>query len=88
MIHNAAGGGEDNVTELTRGQKIIDPLLNVLELNVETGADHAALVDATNELHDDLAAAVVIDDFELTNVTCKMEGNIRLNHANKKERAR
>ncbi len=69
MIHDAGRGGEDNETELTRGQEVGDPLLDVLELNVEAGADHAALVDATNEVNNDLAAAVVIDDLELTNVT-------------------
>lgn len=69
MIHDAGRGGEDNETELTRGQEIGDPLLDVLELNVEAGADHAALVDATNEVNNDLAAAVVVDDLELTNVT-------------------
>jgi hypothetical protein len=69
VIHDAGRGGEDNETELTRGQEVGDPLLDVLELNVEAGADHAALVDATNEVNNDLAAAVVIDDLELTNVT-------------------
>jgi hypothetical protein len=70
VIHDAARGGEHDETELTRGQEIGDPLLNVLQLNVEARADDATLVDATNQLDNNLAAAVVIDDFELANVTC------------------
>merc|ERR1712093_653066 len=69
VIHDAGRGGEDNETELTRRQEVGDPLLDVRELNVEAGADHAALVNATNEVNNDLAAAVVVDDLELTNVT-------------------
>lgn len=46
VVHDARGGGEDDVTELTRGQELDDPLLEVAELDVVAGADDAGLVQA------------------------------------------
>jgi hypothetical protein len=30
MVHNSVGGGDDDVSEATSGQDVLDPLLNVL----------------------------------------------------------
>lgn len=40
-----------------------------LDGDVETGGDNTALVEAADELHNDLAGAVVVNDLELTNIT-------------------
>eukprot|EP00013_Stygamoeba_regulata_P007178 CAMPEP_0177643926 /NCGR_PEP_ID=MMETSP0447-20121125/8410_1 /TAXON_ID=0 /ORGANISM="Stygamoeba regulata, Strain BSH-02190019" /LENGTH=69 /DNA_ID=CAMNT_0019146243 /DNA_START=166 /DNA_END=375 /DNA_ORIENTATION=+ len=69
MGHDTRGGGHNNETELTGRQQIADPLLVVTSADVETRANAAALVDTTDEVHDDLAVTVVIHDGELTNVT-------------------
>ena len=71
VVHDAGGGGEDDAAELTRGEELDDPLLEVAELDVVAGADDAGLVEAAVELDDDLAVAVVIDLLELSDVTCK-----------------
>lgn len=65
------------MAELAGGQQIHDPLLNVRSADVKPRADHAALVDATNQINDNLAAAVIIDNLELANVPCMWRGNIR-----------
>ncbi len=70
MIHDTVRGGEHNVAELTRRQQVVDPLFNVFQLNVKARADHATLVNSANQIHNNFAVAVVIDDFELPNVTC------------------
>lgn len=69
VIHNTAGGGQNNITELTGGQQIVGPLFNVVNGNIETGRDDTALVQATGEVDNNLAGTVVIDDFEFANVT-------------------
>lgn len=69
VIHDAGGGGENDVTELTRREELDNPLLEVTELDVVAGRDDTGLVDAAVELDDDLAVAVVIDLLELANVT-------------------
>ncbi len=46
VVHDAGGSGEDDVAELTRWQKVDDPLLHVAELDVEARADDTGLVDA------------------------------------------
>jgi hypothetical protein len=68
VVHDTGRGGKDNVTELTRGQQLDNPLLHVAELDVVAGRDDTGLVDAAVELDDDLAVAVVVDLLELANV--------------------
>ena len=70
VVHDTSGGGEDNVTELTRRQELDDPLLEVTELDVVAGRDDASLVQTAVELDDDLAVAVVVDLLELADVAC------------------
>jgi hypothetical protein len=43
-----------------------------LNRNIESGGDNTALVDATSQLDDDLAGAVVINNLELTNIAFKL----------------
>lgn len=68
VVHDTGGGGEDNVTELTRGKELDDPLLHIAELNVVAGRDDTGLVDAAVKLDNNLAVAVVVDLLELANV--------------------
>ena len=68
VVHDTSGGGQDDVTELTRGEELDNPLLDIAELDVVAGGDDTGLVDAAVKLDDDLAVAVVIDLLELANV--------------------
>lgn len=68
VVHDTSGGGEDDVAELTSGQQLDNPLLEVTELDVVAGRDDTGLVEAAVELDNDLAGAVVIDLLELANV--------------------
>ena len=69
MVHDTQRRGHHNVTELTRGQKVGGPLLDLADLQIEAGGNDTTLVDAANKLDDNLSAAVVIDDLELPNVS-------------------
>jgi hypothetical protein len=68
VVHDARAGGEHNVAKLTRGQQVVDLLLNIRERQVEARADHAALVHAAQQLDHDFPRAVVVDDLKVTNV--------------------
>lgn len=68
VVHDTSGGSENNVTELTGREQLDNPLLEVGETDVVAGGDDTGLVEATVELDDDLARAVVIDLLELANV--------------------
>ena len=68
VVHDTSGGGQDDVTELTRGEELDNPLLDIAELDVVAGGDDTGLVDAAVKLDDDLAVAVVVDLLELANV--------------------
>lgn len=37
VVHDTGGGGQDDVTELTRGKELDNPLLHVAELDVVAG---------------------------------------------------
>ena len=46
VVHDTGGGGQDDVTELTRGKELDNPLLHVAELDVVAGGDDTSLVEA------------------------------------------
>ena len=68
VIHDAPGGGEDHVAELSGGQQVVGPLLDVPDADVEPRRDDAAFVEPAGEVDDDLAAPVVVHDLELADV--------------------
>lgn len=45
VVHDASGGGQDDVAELTRGQQPNSPLLEVGQLDVVAGRDDTGLVE-------------------------------------------
>ena len=56
VVHDTSGGGQDDVAELTGGQELDDPLLEVTELDVVAGGDDTGLVEAGEV---DLAAMTI-----------------------------
>lgn len=68
VVHDTSGGGQDNVTELTGGKELDNPLLEIGETDVVAGADDTGLVETSVKLDDDLAGAVVVNLLELANV--------------------
>ena len=53
VVHDAVGGGEDEVAELTRGENVRDPLVELGELDIEAGGHDTALVESADEGDDD-----------------------------------
>lgn len=74
VVHDAGRGGEDDESERTRGEEQVNPRLDLVNLDVEARRDDSGLVEATVELDDNLARAVVVDDLEGTNVACTTTG--------------
>lgn len=68
VVHDTSGGGQDDETELTGREELLNPLLHVLELDVVAGRNDTGLVETAVELDDDLAVAVVVNLLELANV--------------------
>ena len=46
VVHDTGRGGEDDVAELTVGQELDNPLLELREADVVAGGDDTALVEA------------------------------------------
>lgn len=72
VVHNTLVGREDKDTELSGGEHGIGEVLEVLELEVETGGDNSALVQTTVKVDNDLAIAGIVDDLELGDVTVSL----------------
>lgn len=68
VIHDTVGSCQDDLTELSGGKNVLDELLEVLELEVVSGRDNAALVKSTVQLYHNFACTLVVDDFEFTDV--------------------
>ena len=77
MVHNTSTGCQDNVTELTGGQQLDDPLLKIAELDVVTRTDAASFVQSTVQQDDYLAVAVIIDLFEFSDISCERISMLR-----------
>lgn len=71
VVHDSGRGGQDDIAELTGGQQLDDPLLEVGQADVVAGGDDTGLVETAVQLNDNLARSVVVDLLELANVACK-----------------
>jgi len=45
VVHDTGGGGQDHVSELTGGQELDDPLLEIAETNIVAGGNDTGLVE-------------------------------------------
>ena len=70
MIHDSVGCCEKNIAKLPRRQDVIDKLLKVLQLQIEAGRDHTALVQSACQLNNDFAVSLIVYDFKFSNVAC------------------
>lgn len=68
VIHDPRTRRKHNIPKLSTRQQIHNPLLHILELDIEARRNDTRLVDAPVELNDDFAVAVVVDFFEFANV--------------------
>ena len=80
VVHDTVGGGQHELTELTRGEQIGSELLDLVKGDVESGRDDTALVQATEEIDDNLSASVIVDDLEVTNVAYNKNGDAIQHH--------
>ena len=69
VIHNTLVGGKDNVTELTGWEDLIDKLLEVFELKIETRRDDTAFIEATVKFNNNFASTSIINNFEFINIS-------------------
>ena len=72
VVHDSHRGGQNDVTELTAGEQVASPHLNLVDLHIEAGRDATALVQTTVQIHDNLSRPVVINHGDLANVTCTL----------------
>ena len=68
VIHDAPGGGEDHVAELSGGQQVVGPLLDLSDGHVKSGGDHSALVQTTSQIDNNLSSSVVINNLRSENI--------------------
>mmetsp|Transcript_32714 Transcript_32714/g.62515 ORF Transcript_32714/g.62515 Transcript_32714/m.62515 type:complete len:127 (+) Transcript_32714:160-540(+) len=69
MCHNTISGGQNDLSELATWQKVDNPFLDVIDVNIESGGNDSAFVETTIELDHNFLGAVVIDNFEFTNIS-------------------
>lgn len=70
MIHDTKRSCEDKVSEETGREQVDDPVLDLIKLHIETRRDDTTLVQTTVQVDDDLARTVIINNFELSDVSC------------------
>lgn len=68
VVHDSGRGGQNDVAKLSRGQQVLDPLLHVVNLDVESRRDDSTLVESAVELDHNLSGSVVVHVLKLANV--------------------
>jgi len=68
VVHDTGRRCEDDESELTRWQKLDNPLLEIGETDVVSWGDDTSFVQTAVQLDDNLARAVIINFLELSNV--------------------
>ena len=69
MIHNPLCCRQYNFPKLSAGQQIGGNLVNVPHLDIKPWTDYSRLVEPSNQFHDCFVGSVIIDDFELSDVS-------------------
>merc|ERR1711982_232176 len=69
VIHDTRRRRHHDETELTGWEEIGGPLLDLVDGNVESRGNDAALIQATSKIDDDFAGSVVVDAFEFSDVS-------------------
>lgn len=69
VVHNTSRGGQNDETKLSRGQQVLDPLLDIINLDVESRRNDTALVKSAVKLNNDLSRSVVVNVLKLANVS-------------------
>jgi hypothetical protein len=56
--------------KLSWGKEVVRPLFNVIDGDVKAGRDDPAFVETACQIHYNFASSVVVDNLELSNITC------------------
>jgi hypothetical protein len=67
--HDSIGCGDEDASELTRGQQVDHPLFNLFVIDIKPRRDDSTLVETTIELDDNLVGTVIVYNFEFSNVS-------------------
>lgn len=76
VVHNTSRCCQDEVTKLTRWQKVAHISFYVFELDVKARTNDSAFVEAASQVDHNLAGSMIVDNFELANVSW-MDKNTR-----------
>ena len=68
VVHDTVGGSQHNVSKLLGWKNVINPVFELIDLDIEARTDDTTLVNASAKFDNDLASTVIIDDFEFSDV--------------------
>ena len=80
MVHNSLVGGKNDKTELSGWENTVNEFLEVLQFKVESWGDDTALVKSSIELNNDLSRSVVVNDFELVDISMLLHDSKELDN--------
>jgi hypothetical protein len=68
VIHDACTRSQDHITNTPRGQKLVDPLLQIQKTDIESGGNNSAFVQSSVKLNDYFPRTVVVNLLELADI--------------------
>ena len=80
VVHDTLVGSQHDVAELSRWKNLVNELLEILQLEVESWGDDTALVKSTVQVNNNLTISGIIDDLEGINVTMLLHDSEELDN--------
>ena len=69
MVKDSMRCGKHNVAKLPRWEQFCLVILEIFELDIESRANRDTLVQASEEVNDNFAAAVIVDNLEFADIS-------------------
>ena len=80
VVHDTLVGGQNDVTKLSGWEDLVNELLEILQFQVESWWDDTGLVESSVQVNNDLSGSLVVNDFEVVDVTVSLHNSEELDH--------
>ena len=80
VVDDTLVGSEDDETELSGWENLINELLEILQLEVESWGDDTALVKSSIELNNNLSGSSIVNNLEFVDISMLLHDSKELDN--------
>ena len=80
VVHDTLVGSQNDVSELSGWEDLVNELLEILQLQIESWWDDTGLVESSVQVNNDLSGSLVVNNFEVVDVTMSLHNSKELDN--------